>query len=674
MYLTATPCSSVSPWGSWLTSWAALTPVDLKVTYCPIFGEPKSGNTTPKRILSGAGLFSGLSGSAVPFSSIPPPQLGSVPDVELDMTQCVEVRSLRKEKVRGRGIPSVPEGVGTEVLEMVWRDGSRRYIGVEGVGGRLGWVSAIWDVLLAFKPEEDRELPPPSPVMDRRPSSHVQTASLASFPFSGTANDATSSGLSDFEHRINAMEKSSTAPPVQKIGDTWVATSHLGRGSFSDTEPRPPKDNLRDSVQRMFETGPDVTLALGAGPSRSDSEATARIKAWQPSTERELSIFSRSGTTRSQPSSDPTAVSRPMDLDRRAYTKTDTVLSFDPNDLNPSRSASQVRRTSTILGEEGTVKRRVAALTVVDERSDDGMTEAIRAATQISHVTFPKPSVSLDHDHRSVTPIPSVSHSSTDSEDPTTMATPHTARSTVTMASSVDQTVLAQMETQSSDHNKLSKQVDNVQVDLRSAILSLSTLLAQSKVLIDPAQAPVPKVLDDRLTSLGLDIKGIENAFQLSNLASSRQLNEDPKLPEIHDKLDSIAKACEDILARSRSAGPTPLHIPTKRGSLGLTSDPEGEKQAGEEVAQIMAQLTGGSTKGKASPRLAGLQVLHPSAPSSPLIPSATTVNSGGSSDEVTQQVGEVLGLVKELKEARVVQTQQTTDMARCKSPHTGKS
>lgn len=56
----------------------------------------------------------------------------------------MEVRSLRREEVRGRGVPAVPEGVGTEVLEMVWTDGSKRYIGVEGVGGRLGWVSAIW--------------------------------------------------------------------------------------------------------------------------------------------------------------------------------------------------------------------------------------------------------------------------------------------------------------------------------------------------------------------------------------------------------------------------------------------------------------------------------------------------------------------------------------------------
>ena len=34
--------------------------------------------------------------------------------------------------------------------------------------------------------------------------------------------------------------------------------------------------------------------------------------------------------------------------------------------------------------------------------------------------------------------------------------------------------------------------------------------------------------------------------------------------------------------------------------------------------------------------------------------------------EDVKKQVVEVLGLVKELKEARVLQTQQTTDIARC--------
>ena len=62
----------------------------------------------------------------------------------MTMKDCVEVRSLRREEVKGRGVPAVPSGQATEVLEMVWQDGTKRYIGVEGVGGRLGWVSAIW--------------------------------------------------------------------------------------------------------------------------------------------------------------------------------------------------------------------------------------------------------------------------------------------------------------------------------------------------------------------------------------------------------------------------------------------------------------------------------------------------------------------------------------------------
>ena len=37
-------------------------------------------------------------------------------------------------------------------------------------------------------------------------------------------------------------------------------------------------------------------------------------------------------------------------------------------------------------------------------------------------------------------------------------------------------------------------------------------------------------------------------------------------------------------------------------------------------------------------------------------------------SEGTRQQVGEVLGLVKELKDARNMQTQRTTDIARCKS------
>jgi hypothetical protein len=113
----------------------------MRVTYCPVFSDPKSGQSTPRRVFSGSAP-GGTPGVA--FSSIPPPPPGQDPDVELPMKDCVEIRSLRKDEVKGRGIPTAPEGIGTEVLEMVWSDGRKRYIGVEGVGGRLGWVSAVW--------------------------------------------------------------------------------------------------------------------------------------------------------------------------------------------------------------------------------------------------------------------------------------------------------------------------------------------------------------------------------------------------------------------------------------------------------------------------------------------------------------------------------------------------
>jgi hypothetical protein len=142
MYLVPTPCSSVASWGSWLPSYASLNTTTLSVTYCPIFPNPQSGQSTPRRVFSGVNLAQ--STPAVPYSSIPQPKAGSLPDVQLSMSDCAEVRSLRREEVKGRGVPPVPEGVGTEVLELVWNDGTKRYLGVEGVAGRLGWVSSIW--------------------------------------------------------------------------------------------------------------------------------------------------------------------------------------------------------------------------------------------------------------------------------------------------------------------------------------------------------------------------------------------------------------------------------------------------------------------------------------------------------------------------------------------------
>jgi hypothetical protein len=117
---------------TWLTAWATLTTDSLKITNAPL---RKQHDEPVSRIQMNL---------AVPYSHIPRPMYGSQPMVDLSMCHCVEVRALRKDEIRGRRIPSAPEGVGTEVLELVFGNGSKQYIGVEGVAGRLAWVSAIW--------------------------------------------------------------------------------------------------------------------------------------------------------------------------------------------------------------------------------------------------------------------------------------------------------------------------------------------------------------------------------------------------------------------------------------------------------------------------------------------------------------------------------------------------
>lgn len=68
---------------------------------------------------------------------------------------------------------------------------------------------------------------------------------------------------------------------------------------------------------------------------------------------------------------------------------------------------------------------------------------------------------------------------------------------------------------------------------------------------------------------------------------------------------------------------------------------------------------------------MGGIQVLHDS--SKPQAEISKPEDKEGAmagpklSDDTTKQVGDILSAVKELKEARALQTQQTTDIARCK-------
>lgn len=105
------------------------------------------------------------------------------------------------------------------------------------------------------------------------------------------------------------------------------------------------REPLRESVVQMFEAAPAADEPQKR--THRSSAMAERIRAWQPN---------------------PREASPPLTRVDSPHIS-DSVLSFDPNDLNPSRSASQVRRGDSVIADEdeplgalGIVTRRVAAV------------------------------------------------------------------------------------------------------------------------------------------------------------------------------------------------------------------------------------------------------------------------------------------------------------------------
>jgi hypothetical protein len=180
-------------------------------------------------------------------------------------------------------------------------------------------------------------------------------------------------------------------------------------------------------------------------------------------------------------------------------------------------------------------------------------------------------------------------------------------------------TMVSHLEQHTAQHELLSGQVDGVHGDVKRVMGALTTLVAGQ------AASTMPDKLNDKLSTLALDVKALENALNLSSLASRGppQLDAlDDRVPELHRKLDGIAKLCEDLLSRGTAPAVNPsaamLRDPSnrstksqsvsmKRGSsLGVTVDPKEEQEAGEEVAAIMADLVCHS-KTQLTARRAGL-------------------------------------------------------------------
>jgi hypothetical protein len=210
--------------------------------------------------------------------------------------------------------------------------------------------------------------------------------------------------------------------------------------------------------------------------------------------------------------------------------------------------------------------------------------------------------------------------STTSGTDSATLRTPHTIQeSMTTVQSSVDQTVLAKLDDHSTEHTQLGQQLGGVQDDLQKVIGTLTTLVAGAGLERDSA-----KGIEGKLDTVALDVKAIENALNLNSLSmrlppsltagQDEEQTMDGKMPEMHRKLDAIAKLCEDLLARPGVGGGAVLPVAGgggdlaksaermtpppaasvamgRKGSLGITVDANEEKEAGEEVAAIMTDM-----------------------------------------------------------------------------------
>ncbi|WVQ72027.1 hypothetical protein IAR50_001571 [Cryptococcus sp. DSM 104548] len=450
IWLIETPYIPNSPWGDWLPSWAHLTSDTLSVTYCPVFSTPRNAHSgTANRISNNKSSTKG-----VPFSSITPPPLDTPADKVFHVRNCLDIKWLKKDDLKARAVPLAPEGNGSEVLEIVWDDGMRSYIAVEGVDGRNAWLAAIRGIL-----PRTPVLPPITPAGSpfATMSSPFSHASLPRAPM----------------HRpsVGTLQGEDTGfGSLQLVGDEWVASRPLsgppsGYGSSEDGSPRRPlplplpvkEDSpLRNSITRMFsdhkpasqvqeksdggdvfgvdETPMDVPRPFNEkqrSSSRS-SEASQRILDWQTpvQTEHDLSVFARSRLP-PIPISEPFLPHKDEDeqVEHLNIPPSETMLSFDSDDLNPSRSASQVGRADTVAdhdGDEGkqeqeeqdktpTKKKKKAS---GDVKSRAAMWESQttekdalgKATSHLSRITFPKPSFNSPSSRANVQSVGLVKH------------------------------------------------------------------------------------------------------------------------------------------------------------------------------------------------------------------------------------------------------------------------
>lgn len=299
---------------------------------------------------------------------------------------------------------------------------------------------------------------------------------------------------------------------------------------------------------------------------------------YPPATERELSIFSQAALTSAQQlPRDRARIPSVFDVEPIAIGKspppsTECVLDFDPADLNPSRSASQVRRPvcepTTMAGaasfgvEEQAFSERQPGL------EDENAVVLNRQLTHISRVTFPEPKIPsaisrprqsplpshVDIADRLATMLPGNETAQEDQRYPTPDAGPP-SRSPPNKGDYAGE-----------EEHRLAVKLQAIQTSLQD-LASKVDCIVDGRDAINRSSPSDAAQLNGRLASIEVAVQDTKNTLLLSRLADER-LSRPPVIDEsglssIHDKLESILQSCKlaealaaDLRAQSTSSGP----------------------------------------------------------------------------------------------------------------------
>jgi hypothetical protein len=549
--------------------------------------------------------------------------------------ECVDIRPFNARDAMERGIPSATSSDGTaaEVIELEFENTIKRYLGVDSVADRLGWIAALWDAMISAR-RSTRVNTPAQPVYEENTTySPICTPFSMGLQSSGPLfirnRDATPNSISTF--RITSNTTSKASPRLES------ALRHSVQGMFADQE----------GLSRPTD---DPAWTDGRPDEQLKRQSTEGIPA-----ERELSIFSRSRSIARARSTRGFNT----EISSIADDRSEGLPSFDESDLNPSRSASQraaplreefvgiqdmPRRITTIrqgpsrrlpqpkmpslLGTrpvptgpvesgyfDGVRSNTVRATPKMEqgerEIATDGALTALLATREVTPLMRSIPS---DEDFKSALPerfpVPLEEETSAHTGLPTSPVEKSASSPSHENLISSPSEGLARAVTgdrrfhpEHSDES-LHAQLEAVRAEARLAFTQSKLLQEQTEAIQNQAEAvKALSPLVGKVDAAHLDIKGIQNTLQIAALAALKE-GQTPTvdLEEVHSKLDRLMAALQDLSAAkasvpSVSAAPAESSPPAASTPLPAIASPSEQSTTGVATQELPAESEGSQSQ-----------------------------------------------------------------------------